>query len=406
MQNKQNETSENKNKAKIIIRLIGFFNENLGDQLLYDAAKYILSETEKTELQDKQIVIHNELSEAEQALIKCDFAILLGGGLCDDTGTNQYYINQFEAENVKDAKRIGLGIGINPIIKWETIMQLRSFFSTFERVLVRDEDSFHTLVLVLKYDKTKCFYRCDLANILFHNGSLLRKAKLLQKAKKENLDGPEKIKIIIVNPTYFSWINENYQVEFYRKLLIQLNLFFKPERIFVIPFHYSREAEFCSKIIPAGDPVFEMKYWVKDSNVNQMRHILNVFGQADFIVASRFHATMIAMHLDIPFLSLAYNTKINNLIRESYFKKQIGASHGFYKGKELEISLNYLPFGNGIDGSSMLNIPASDMTSEAMHRIKHIISNNEIRDYTFDFEDIMLDFENIKYDLKVLFNSL
>ena len=218
-----------------------------------------------------------------------DIGIMIGGGLTNFNTNNEYYLNRMR----KFKHKIALNIGVNPIYDKECIRNIYETFKDFKFVSVRDECSKINLE------------RCGISARLY--GDIVYLKKINKKTVPHLYD--------LLVPVYCRWYKLENQVRFFKRLLLNIPSL----RVYSMTKNYDKH----------------LVDKLTDNPLNETMNIDEIFSSAGKAITSRFHSSILSLLNNVPFVSLSYNLKCNNLI------------------SKYRLQNNEYPFGNGNTGFIM-----------------------------------------------------
>jgi len=198
-----------------------------------------------------------------------------------------------------------LGIGIGPIRTGFSRLAAKLIINLSDIVIVRDYDSFD-LAKSLSKDKNKIKLGADLAILLnkFDNYSSEASA--------------EKIRNCLVIPRqwpyHYSKKHEGLLIDAFSELITFAIKNFNIESVNFLPLHRFDDMPLCQRIAQ------ELNIKGGVYKVRKYEDIKSIITNTDLIISMRYHGVMLSLIANKPVIAIAYDRKINSLMKE-FFEK-------------------------------------------------------------------------------------
>lgn len=312
---------KNKNKNKREIYIKSYLNRNLGDDLFleilskrYKTRNFIAMSAIKYENNYKNIkivnnrkldklirrVTFNARTYENILMAKCDFTILIGGSMFME---NEYYKKNRRYIN-KNKRYYILGTNFGPYYTQEYYNKFYKLFSKAEDVCFREEYSYNLFK--------------DLTNIRVAPDIVF------------SLDTSD-IKITNNKKVIISVVDSNFKTEVqykdsYENKIIELINFFDKKGYEIVLMSYCKEEgdeDAINCILNKIDDEAlkgRINVYLYDGNVEEA---LNVMGDCQIVVGSRFHANILGLILNKTIIPIVYSDKTLNVLNDIKFKGKI-----------------------------------------------------------------------------------
>lgn len=310
-----------------MIRVIisGFYGSgNVGDEAILEAIilklkeKYtnieitVISKNQSSTKRDHDVKTlgRNDFKGFFKKLYRCDVLISGGGSLLQDATSTKsliYYLAVILSAKIFGKKVMLYSHGIGPINnKFFRILTGRVLNLT-DVITVREENSKKDLIRmgvkkdiyvtadpVVSYDVKGKVKNID--TYRFDNG-------------KKTIGMSLKSKILIESQEKISQLRI-----FFEKILIDYN-------IVILPFYYDQDIQIINKLIELGMLEHENIKYI-DYKINY-KEVFNIMNNLDLFVGERLHSLIFSSVLNIPFVGISYDPKID------YFLEDIGLNAVF-----------------------------------------------------------------------------
>lgn len=315
--------------------IIGYYNhKNSGDELYSTAFNYIIKYYLNFNEYDIQFIDCDTLKDPiKNNIIKDDDIVIIGGG---DVLNNYFLdtiINFFNnKKNVLHAVSVGI-----PYLNIITSNKLAIFNTIFLRT--RQDIS----ILKNHYKKIHIEYIPDASYFISKNRIETPKRTTLSHITKK------KVAICLSRNIY----NIEY-ISLYQNVIKQLVNFVKHllsinYHIVFIPFNTNSDNNTENDILIADDILNELHHKINNDNIyTSITHfqetlneyeILDIFSQCDVVIPMRYHACLLSIYANKPFLPIYSTRKINNLL------KDISWNYGYklsLNEKDIPIDINLI----------------------------------------------------------------
>lgn len=248
-------------------------------------------------------------------IIKSDVVIVGGGGLFFDTqDTNKWMLNYLKIIRVSLFLRKSvnvIGVSIGPLHHQHSRDEIGRVFSRVNLITVRDIMSKDELV-ACGVNENKIYVLPDLV-------FSLSQSELLESERynRKYLQEPSKNVIrIAIAPATHNESNPDW-VRQYKSLINNLILDYKCELIF-LPFQQSSSLNDLKAINRLTDGVgVEDRKKISIASSKGIGEIYSAIQHADFIIAEKLHATIMAIIAMKPFVSISYMPKVEGVLLDA-----------------------------------------------------------------------------------------
>jgi polysaccharide pyruvyl transferase CsaB len=236
--------------------------------------------------------LNGNFKKTRKAVKECDFFILGGGGLFDDTSLKAVWIWSVQALFAYLYKRpvVMYGQNLKPIKSKFCQRMVKKLFKKASFIAVRDEDSKKVLKTLIK--GKKIYLMPDLIFKVDPKFEQAKENKLLVCLRPTPETSQDFVDNIAKTLNSLLGEDENLKVEF-------------------IPFQEGMDEKFHASII---EKITE-KDRIHIHPFNEKRHkVERLFSEAKLVLGMRLHSILMAINTGTPFVAINYNPKVENIL--------------------------------------------------------------------------------------------
>lgn len=300
-------------KRKINIVLVEYINRNLGDTVIAECSKYLLTEAlNNNNFNNYVIHEYNMYNEDMEYIRKADLIIFAGGGLVKFKREKIYY---YVCNIIDEADKYNIPVFINCTgvegydVKDERSIMLKNALnkSCVKGITVRDD--FDTLIKNYITDKKEWIQK--VYDPAVFSGDLYKVAR----NKESNIIGLGVVRYGLFEDYGSELITKKYQLEFWLEIIINLEKAGYEWQIFTNGLH----EDYCAAMEL-------LEYLGLDDSDRYIAkrpaeglELVKIISEYKGIIAPRLHANIIAYSLSVPSIGLVWNEKL----------KQFGETIGY-----------------------------------------------------------------------------